>query len=93
MIMPRGQQLLMPVNPLFIWASLLLAMVLNMVPLGALSFPLYAVHMPVIQGMGMLLGYGWLAAGCAALAAGIALTLAAEAVTRHRRRHRRKATA
>lgn len=61
--------------------------------LGALSFPLYAVHMPVIQGMGMLLGYGWLAAGCAALAAGIALTLAAEAVTRHRRRHRRKATA
>ncbi|MDR0225723.1 MAG: rod shape-determining protein MreD [Burkholderiaceae bacterium] len=34
MIMPRGQQLLMPVNPLFIVASLLTALALNMLPLG-----------------------------------------------------------
>jgi len=31
MIMRPGQQLLLPANPLFIWLSLLLAMVLNMV--------------------------------------------------------------
>lgn len=30
MIMPRGQQLLLPVKPVFIWLSLLLALALNM---------------------------------------------------------------
>jgi rod shape-determining protein MreD len=30
MIMPRGQQLLLPARPLFIWGSLLLALALNM---------------------------------------------------------------
>ena len=34
MIMPRGQQLLLPVNPLFIVVSLLAALALNMLPLG-----------------------------------------------------------
>ncbi len=31
MIMPRGKQLLLPVRPLFLWSSLLLALALNMV--------------------------------------------------------------
>jgi len=34
MIMPRAQQLLLPVNPVFIVFSLTLALVLNMLPLG-----------------------------------------------------------
>ena len=34
MIMRPGQQLLLPANPLFIWGSLLLALVANMLPLG-----------------------------------------------------------
>ena len=34
MIMPRGQQLLLPVNPLFIVVTLLLGLALNMLPLG-----------------------------------------------------------
>ena len=34
MIMRSGQQLLLPANPLFIWASLIAALLLNMVPLG-----------------------------------------------------------
>ena len=35
MIMPRSSdQLLLPVNPLFVWLSLLIAFALNIVPLG-----------------------------------------------------------
>ena len=34
MIMRSGQQLLLPANPLFIWASLIAALLLNMLPLG-----------------------------------------------------------
>ena len=67
MIMPRGQQLLMPVNPLFIWASLLLAMVLNMVPLGRLPWTpdllllllvFWSVHQPSRVGMGAAFVFG-----------------------------------
>jgi peptidoglycan/LPS O-acetylase OafA/YrhL len=58
---------------------------------GALSFPLYAVHLPVIQGMNML-GYGSIGGGIAALTAGAALTLAAE-LAGQRRKQRRRATA
>ena len=67
MIMPRGQQLLLPVNPVFIWASLLLAMVLNMVPLGRLPWTpdllllllvFWSVHQPSKVGMGAALGFG-----------------------------------
>lgn len=57
--------------------------------LGALSFPLYAVHMPVIQSMGMLLGQSWIAAGLAALGTGIAVAVGAEAVGRWRKQRRR----
>ena len=67
MIMPRGQQLLMPVNPLFIWASLLLAMVLNMVPLGRVAWTpdllmlllvFWSVHQPSRGGMGAAFVFG-----------------------------------
>lgn len=34
MIMPRGAELLLPANPLFVWFTLLLAFMLNLVPLG-----------------------------------------------------------
>ena len=34
MIMPKGQQLLLPARPLFIAASLLAALAFNMLPLG-----------------------------------------------------------
>ncbi|QXZ08886.1 rod shape-determining protein MreD [Comamonas sp. Y33R10-2] len=34
MIMPRGQQLLLPVNPLFIALSMLIGLAINMLPLG-----------------------------------------------------------
>ncbi|MDR2324487.1 MAG: rod shape-determining protein MreD [Acidovorax sp.] len=34
MIMPRGQELLMPVNPLFIALSIIIALALNMLPWG-----------------------------------------------------------
>lgn len=58
--------------------------------LGILSFPLYAVHMPVLQGM-RLLGFGSVGGGIAALLAGILVALAAEAGGRWRKR--KKATA
>ena len=34
MIMRSGQHLLLPANPVFIWASLIAALLLNMLPLG-----------------------------------------------------------
>ena len=34
MIMPRGQPLLLPVNPWFIALSILLALMINLLPLG-----------------------------------------------------------
>jgi len=65
MIMPRGQQLLMPVRPVFIWASLIaalaLAMVQNMVLWGraawlpdvvAVVLVFWAVHQPLRIGVG-----------------------------------------
>ena len=62
MIMPRGQQLLLPVNPLFIVMTLLLALVIDMLPLGRvvwlpslLVLPLtyWAMHQPQRVGMGV----------------------------------------
>ena len=67
MIMPRGQQLLLPVNPVFIWSSLLVAMVLNMVPLGRLAWTpdllmlllvFWGVHQPSKVGMGAAFVFG-----------------------------------
>lgn len=62
MIMPRGQQLLMPVNPLFIVVSLLTALALNMLPLGRQAWQpdllmvllaFWALNQPQRVGMGV----------------------------------------
>ncbi|MDD2880098.1 MAG: rod shape-determining protein MreD [Rhodoferax sp.] len=65
MIMPRGQQLLLPASPLFIWSSLVLAltanMLINMGLLGraawqpdvlALVLVFWTVHQPLRVGVG-----------------------------------------
>jgi rod shape-determining protein MreD len=36
-MMPRGDQLLMPVNPWFMWGSMMVALLLNMLPTGRLA--------------------------------------------------------
>jgi len=60
MIMRPGQQLLLPANPVFIWGSLFLAMLTNMVPLGrtpwmpdllALVLVFWSVHQPLRVGI------------------------------------------
>lgn len=61
MILPRGQQLLLPVNLLFMWGSFLVALMLSMLPLGriawmpdlmALVLVFWSVHQPHRIGMG-----------------------------------------
>ena len=65
MIMPRGQQLLLPASPLFIWSSLLVALLLNMLQnigfwgnaawmpdLLALVLVFWSVHQPLRVGIG-----------------------------------------
>ncbi len=43
MIMPRGQQLLLPARPLFIWGSLLVALIINMtINMGILGRTVWA---------------------------------------------------
>jgi len=37
MILPRGDALLLPANPLFVWFTLLLAFMFNLVPLGRVA--------------------------------------------------------
>ena len=55
MIMPRGEDLLLPANPLFVWFTLIVAVLLNLVPLGrmpampdfvALVLVFWNVHQP-----------------------------------------------
>ncbi len=55
MIMPRGDHLLLPANPLFVWLALIGAFLLNLVPLGrvpampdfvALVLVFWNVHQP-----------------------------------------------
>ena len=68
MIMRSGQQqLLLPANPLFIWGSLLAAMMLNMLPLGrvpwmpdflALVLVFWNVHQPLRVGIGIAFMFG-----------------------------------
>ena len=62
MIMPRGQQLLLPVNPVFIVASLAAALAVNLLPLGRavwmpdmvmLLLAFWGVHQPQRVGMGI----------------------------------------
>jgi rod shape-determining protein MreD len=67
MIMRPGQQLLLPANPMFIWGSLLLALALNMLPLGrtpwmpdilALVLVFWSVHQPLRVGIGAAFMFG-----------------------------------
>jgi len=68
--MPRGSdQLLLPANPFFIWASLLLAFVFNLVPFGripaipdllALALVFWNVHQPRRVGVGAAFVFGLL---------------------------------
>ncbi len=70
MIMPRASgQLLMPVNPLFVWTSLIVAFVLNIVPLGrvpampdflALVLVFWNVHQSRRVGVGVAFAFGLL---------------------------------
>lgn len=68
MIMPRrSDQLLLPVNPLFVWTTLVVAFVLNLVPLGrlpampdcmALVLVFWNVHQPRRVGVGLAFTFG-----------------------------------
>ncbi|ROZ78931.1 rod shape-determining protein MreD [Ramlibacter sp. WS9] len=67
MIMRPGQQLLLPANPFFIWATLLLALLCNMLPLGrtpwmpdflALVLVFWSVHQPLRVGIGSAFFFG-----------------------------------
>lgn len=67
MIMRSGQQLLLPANPVFIWASLIAALLLNMLPLGrvpwmpdllALVLVFWNVHQPLRIGIGIAFMFG-----------------------------------
>ena len=67
MIMRSGQQLLLPANPVFIWFSLMAALLLNMLPLGrvpwmpdflALVLVFWNVHQPLRVGIGVAFMFG-----------------------------------
>ena len=70
MIMPRGSdQLLMPVNPLFLWFSLLAALAVNLLPLGrhpaapdvlAVVLVFWNVHQTRRVGVGVAFVFGLL---------------------------------
>jgi rod shape-determining protein MreD len=65
--MPSGQQLLLPANPVFIWTSLIVALLLDMLPLGrvpwmpdflALVLVFWNVHQPQRVGIGLAFMFG-----------------------------------
>jgi rod shape-determining protein MreD len=67
MIMRPGQQLLLPANPVFIWTSLLAALLFNMLPFGrtpwmpdmvALVVVFWSVHQPLRVGIGVAFALG-----------------------------------
>ena len=67
MIMRSGQQLLLPASPVFIWTSLVLALLCNMLPLGrvpwmpdflALVLVFWSVHQPLRVGIGLAFVFG-----------------------------------
>lgn len=66
-LMPRGDQLLLPANPLFILLTLLLALAFNLLPLGrspavpdllALTLAFWVVHQPRRVGVGISFFFG-----------------------------------
>jgi rod shape-determining protein MreD len=67
MIMPRGQQLLLPASPAFIWGSLLVALMLDLLPLGrvvwmpdflAVVLVFWSIHQPRRVGLGAAFLFG-----------------------------------
>ena len=67
MIMPRGEDLLLPANPLFVWFTLIVAFLLNLVPLGrvpampdfvALVLVFWNVHQPRRVGIATAFVFG-----------------------------------
>jgi len=67
MIMPKGQQLLLPVSPAFIAASLIVGLAFNMLPLGRVVWTpdlvmvllvFWGVHQPSRVGMGIAFAMG-----------------------------------
>ena len=67
MIMRSGQKLLLPASPVFIWASLSAALLLNMLPLGrapwmpdflVLVLVFWNVHQPLRVGIGVAFMFG-----------------------------------
>lgn len=67
MIMRSGQQLLLPASPVFIWCTLIAALLLDMLPLGripwmpeflALVLVFWSVHQPLKVGIGMAFMFG-----------------------------------
>ena len=67
MMMRSGQQLLLPASPVFIWTSLVIALLGNMLPLGrvpwmpdvlALVLVFWTVHQPLRVGIGMAFMFG-----------------------------------
>ena len=67
MIMRGGQPLLLPANPVFIWFTLVLALLLDMLPLGrqpwrpdllALVLVFWTVHQPLRVGVGAAFVFG-----------------------------------
>jgi rod shape-determining protein MreD len=67
MIMRSGQQLLLPASPLFIWSSLVVALLINMLPVGrvawmpdllALVLVFWNVHQPLRVGIGVAFMFG-----------------------------------
>ena len=77
MMLPRtGNQLLLPLNPVFLWFSLFLAAALNLIPAGrhpampdflALTLVVWNVHQPRRVGVGWAFAFGSGLAGVAAL--------------------------
>jgi rod shape-determining protein MreD len=70
MIMPTGQQLLLPANPLFVWGSLIVAVLVNMLMATALGrapwvpdilavvIVFWTVHQPLRVGIGAAFLFG-----------------------------------
>ena len=67
MIMPRGQQLLLPVNPLFIVVTLVIGLAINMLPLGRivwlpdmlmLLLAFWSLNQPQRVGLGIAFALG-----------------------------------
>ncbi|MDO8769692.1 MAG: rod shape-determining protein MreD [Burkholderiaceae bacterium] len=66
-MMPRGSPLLMPVNPVFVWATLAFAFALNLIPMGrgaglpdflAVVLVFWNVHQPRRVGVGVAFLFG-----------------------------------